>query len=123
MELKSLGDHLKKRRLTLQQFQKDVALRLGVNEWTYGNWENDKTEPAIRMFPRIIEFLGYYPFPEPKTLGERILSYRRYHGVSVKRLAFQIGVDEATLGRYENDQGSAYRTVRQKIALLLRDTD
>lgn len=34
-ELSSLGDHLKKRRLTSQQFQKEVSLRLGINEWTY----------------------------------------------------------------------------------------
>lgn len=100
-ELKTLGDHLKKRRLLLQQFQKEVSLHLGVNEWTYGNWENDRAEPTVRMFPKILSFLEYYPFAEPQTLGERILKYRRYNGISVKRLALEIGVDEQTLSRWE----------------------
>ena len=101
-ELITLGDHLKKMRLSLRQFQKGVSLRLGVNEWTYHNWETNKVEPMTSMYPRIIDFLGYYPFPEPQTLGERILSYRRYSGHSLKRLAVMLGVDAATVARWES---------------------
>ena len=79
-------------------------MRLGINEWTYHKWETNKAVPMIRMYPRVIEFLGYYPFPEPQTLGERILSYRRHNGISVKRLARQIGVDEQTLGKWETGE-------------------
>ncbi|MFC1491820.1 helix-turn-helix domain-containing protein [Nitrospinota bacterium] len=103
-ELNSLGDHLKKKRLTLQLFQKGGSLRLGISECTYHNWETNKTEPIISMFPRIIEFLGYYPFPEPKTLGERILAYRRKNGLSLFRMAKTLGVDESTLSRWEKGE-------------------
>ncbi len=99
--LNTLGDHLKRRRLELRQFQKEVSLRLGVNEWTYHNWETNKNVPMVSMYPKIIEFLGYYPFPEPQTLGEHILGYRRRKGLSLKRMAKILDVDEGTLTRWE----------------------
>ena len=60
-----------------------------------------KTEPVISMYPRIIEYLGYYPFPDPQVLGERLISIRRHQGLSRKRLAEMIGIDEGTVLRIE----------------------
>ncbi len=102
-EPETLGDHLKKRRYDLSLFQKDVALRLSVNDWTICNWENNKTTPAIRYLPRIIKFLDYDPHPTANSLGERIVTRRRTLGISRKRLARQLGVDEASLRRWECD--------------------
>jgi DNA-binding XRE family transcriptional regulator len=97
----TLGEHLKKRRRELGLYQKDVALRLKVNEWTYCTWETDKTEPVISMFPRIIDFLGYYPHPAPQSLGERFVAIRKNLGLSRARLAETIGIDEGTVLRIE----------------------
>ena len=58
----------------------------------------------MKHWPAIIEFLGYDPSPEPNTIGERLLAYRRRHGLSRKELAGQLGADEATLWRWEVDQ-------------------
>ncbi len=58
-------------------FQKDVAQQAGVNEWTYLLWEHDRTFPNIRMWPTVIRFLGYYPFPKPQTLSNRLIAFRR----------------------------------------------
>lgn len=98
---KTLGDHLKKQRLDMGLRQKDVALRLAVNDWTICNWENNKTVPAVRYLPRIIAFLGYDPFPVPQSLGEEIVAARRKLGLSRKWLAKRLGMDEMTLARYE----------------------
>ncbi len=68
------GEHLKKRRYDMRLWQKDVALRLGLNASTLGNWEKGKTTPAVRFMPRIIEFLGDYPVPVPRTLQERLIA-------------------------------------------------
>ena len=103
-ELRTVGDHLKKRRLDLGLLQKDVAARLKVNDWTICNWENNKTVPAVRYLPRIIEFLGYQPFPAPQTLAEKLLACQRCLGLSRKRMANRLGVDEATLARWENGE-------------------
>ena len=100
----TLGDHLMKRRVGLGLFQKDVAQQLGVNEWTYLLWEHDRTFPNIRMWPRVIRFLGYYPFPKPQTLSDRLIAFRRLRGLSIKELARQIGIDEGTLAKWENGE-------------------
>ncbi len=99
-----MGGHLKKRRAESGLFQKDVAQQLAVNEWTYLLWEYDRTFPNIRMWPRVIGFLGYYPFPKPQTLSDRLIAFRRLRGLSIKELARQLGVDEGTLAKWENGE-------------------
>ena len=57
----TLGEHLRKRRLELGFYQKDVALRLGISPWTYLSWEGDRKRPLVSMMPRLVAFLGYDP--------------------------------------------------------------
>ena len=47
--------------------------------------------------PRIIKFLGYDPFPEPRTLGGRLLATRRRLGLSQEEMAQKVGVDEGVV--------------------------
>jgi transcriptional regulator with XRE-family HTH domain len=82
--------------------QKDVAARLGLDECTIGNWERDRTHPAVRYLPRLIQYLGYRPFPEPRTMGERLRAKREALGLSRKRLAAHLRIDDGTLHRYES---------------------
>ena len=58
--LTTIGDHIKKRRLDLGLFQKQVSTQIGADEMTVCNWELRLTEPEVRFIPRIIEFLVYY---------------------------------------------------------------
>jgi len=88
LEPKTLGEHLRKRRWEGKWLQKEVALRLGVNQWTLIGWESDRTVPSVRMVPKIIAFLGYDPFSKAVTLGERIVAKRRSLGIARKRLAW-----------------------------------
>jgi transcriptional regulator with XRE-family HTH domain len=101
---KTLGEHLRKRRHEGKWQQKEVALRLGINQWTLIGWETDKSEPSVRMILRIIDFLGYDPFSEPVTFGERIVAKRRSGGIARKRMAWALGVDENALQAREADQ-------------------
>jgi DNA-binding XRE family transcriptional regulator len=39
MELRSIGDHLRKRRLDLGLHQREVAVRIGVDKTTVYKWE------------------------------------------------------------------------------------
>jgi transcriptional regulator with XRE-family HTH domain len=100
----TLGQHLKKRRLRLGLFQRDLRKRFGLEKETYANWEKDRRYPAMKHWPGIIEFLGHDPNPESKTLGERLLAYRRQHGMGRNALARQLGADETNLSRWEIDQ-------------------
>ncbi len=115
----TLGDHLRRRRLGLGLLQKDVARKLCVGEWTYLKWEHDRAFPAIRIWPRFIGFLGYYPFKTRQTLGERLLVKRRSLGLSRKRAARHLGVDEATLGRWERRTSNPKERHEQLIGQFL----
>ena len=53
----TFGDHLRKRRHERGLLQKDAAASMGVNTWTLGNWEKGYTKPALRFWPKIIDFL------------------------------------------------------------------
>jgi DNA-binding XRE family transcriptional regulator len=76
----TLGEHLKKRRKALGLLQREVAQRMGVNTWTYLNWEKGKTKPVASQFRPVIEFLGYDPMAQPKTLADRLQARRRTTG-------------------------------------------
>ena len=70
--LKTIGDHIRKRRLGLKMLQKDVAEQLGVDETSVFNWEANAAVPEIRYMPAIIRFLGYNPLPAASTLAEQL---------------------------------------------------
>ena len=100
-EPRTIGDHLKKRRCELGLRQIDAGKQVGVTTDTIHNWETNACPPSIRFMPRIIAFLGYDPFPPPQSLGEQIVARRRRLGWSRKRLAKRLGVDGATLAKWE----------------------
>ncbi len=98
----TLADHLIKRRQELHLYQKDAAQLMGINQSTLINWEQNRAEPEIRMMPKIIKFLGYYPYPQPQTFTDRLVEFRRYEGLSRKRFAAKLGVDPETVSKWEN---------------------
>jgi transcriptional regulator with XRE-family HTH domain len=116
---RTVGEHLLKRRHELGLFQKEAAQLMGMDHFTLLTWEKNQATPSVRMLPRIIAFLGYDPHPEPATLGERIASKRRFLGLSRKRTAKRLGVDEATLARWESDRSRPLgRTLQDLLAFL-----
>jgi len=119
--LQTIGDHIRKKRLDSKLLQQDVADRLDVTESTLLNWEHNRSTPTLRYLPQVIAFLEYDPFDiSPTTLGERIIKYRQYKGLSQKELAKQIGIDPATLSRLERDQGKIFNSTLAKIKLFLQ---
>jgi DNA-binding XRE family transcriptional regulator len=84
--------------------QKDVAMRLGVNTWTYILWEQDRSTPTVRCYPAIFDFLGYEPFLSAMTLPEQIAAQRRRLGLTLKEASRSIGVDEGTFHRWETGE-------------------
>ena len=102
----TLGEHLLKKRCEIELLQKDVGQRIGVSPWTIMNWEKGKTNPGIQYYPAIFSFLEYDPFPDPKTLGEKIAAWRQQNGVTRKALARQLRIDETALAKREFDVAS-----------------
>jgi transcriptional regulator with XRE-family HTH domain len=97
-----------------------VARILGVDESTVTNWEKNRTSPALRVVPKIIEFLGYDPMPKSSDAsGERLSQYRRSRGISQKGLAHKIGIDPATLSMLERGRGECLTSVVKKATAFL----
>ena len=103
-ELRTIGDHLRRRRLSLKLTQGDVGERLGVDQASVYNWENGRSKPNIEYMPAIIEFLGYNPLPEAQTLAGRLVRQRTSMGLSQSESARRIGVDPGTLARWERGE-------------------
>ena len=100
--LNTLGDHIRKKRLDLGLLQKEVAKIINTNADTIWNWENNYATPSLSYIPNIIEFLGYVPFDTSnKTLGNKILIYRKLLGLSQRKFATLLGIDPSTLGHWE----------------------
>ena len=98
---KTLGQHLRKRRLLLNLTQKEVAEALGISPFTVLNLEKDRTESPMRIYPALMQWLGYDPVPAPLTLQERMRAARRAKGWTIKEAANRLGIDPATWGEWE----------------------
>lgn len=103
-EPRTLGQRLKKRRVELGLFQRELRNRFNLEKETYANWEKDRCIPTMKHWPLIIDFLGFDPNPAPNSFGTQLTAYRRRHGLSRRTLALFLGVDEATLWRWESEE-------------------
>jgi magnesium chelatase family protein len=121
LELNTLGGKLKRRRRELGLLQKDVALCLGVGPDTLADWERDKAVPEVTHYPAIIAFLGSQPWPEPKTLGEKLRAERHRRGWSIAHSAARLGVDEGTFGSWERERRKPTGVSRSICAQFLRE--
>ncbi len=100
-ELRTLGDHLRKRRLDLGLLQREVADRLCVAVENVRNWEWNKAKPAVPFLPAIFGFLGYEPERPAGSFAEALRASRRAAGLSQEQLAKGAGLDESTIAKWE----------------------
>ncbi len=100
-ELRTLGEHLLKRRLDLGLPQREVGHHFGVTACTVKHWVLGHTSPGTRYLPAIHEFLGYRPFEPRRSLAETLRFFRRVAGLSREQLAARVGFDERTIAIWE----------------------
>ena len=115
----TIGEKLKNRRIELGLLQKDVANVIGVCEDSITLWENNRNEPSIIYYPKIIQFLGYVPFDiDISTLGGQIKLYRYIHGLSQEELALKLNVNESTVFHYEKNKHKPSPKTLKKLKSL-----
>jgi len=118
-QLRTLGDHIRKKRLDLGLTQKEAAREIGVDDVTLRHWENHQTSPQICLIPRVISFLGYLPYEAPSSFSEWLLTCRRALGLSQKKLAEDIGVDKSTVRGWESGKHRPKQESRRRIEAFL----
>jgi len=114
----TLGDHLRRRRLELGLYQKDVAAQIGVTTSSIWNWEHGWTID-LRYIPRVIEFLGYNPIPCPDDVLEKLAWFRQVNGLTLEQLGAEIGRDPEQLSDWLSGRHIPGRRNRKEVELFL----
>jgi transcriptional regulator with XRE-family HTH domain len=115
----TLGDHLRRRRLELGLYQKDVAVQIGVTTSTIWNWENNWSSITLSCMPKVIAFLGYNPVPCPNDLMERLAWYKQVNGLSLEQLGADMGRDPEQLSDWLSGRHKPCRRNRKEVELFL----
>jgi transcriptional regulator with XRE-family HTH domain len=114
------GDWIRARRIDLGLTKIQLSLNLNVSDITIYLWEKNKVRPSLTQIPKIIEFLGGDPFKkESEKLGDKIREYRRIHGLTQKKLAAQLRIDETTLAGWEKGEHTPAKGLLSKLESLL----
>jgi DNA-binding transcriptional regulator YiaG len=100
-----------------------VAQKLGVDVDSVCRWEVGYRHPKTCLIPRIIDFLGYAPYTPAPTVGEWLMMARRAVGLSRKRLAKGLGVDEGTVLRWETARKQPARHLIARLKTILAAGD
>ena len=120
-EPRTIGDHIRKRRLELGLTQREVAERLDVTEFSILNWEKDDWQPSnVFTLHRIVKFLGYDPDRStPQTLRDHLRQKRREMGWGQRELAVHLGVHARTVTEWELGGTILHRSHRLAVARFL----
>lgn len=81
-----------------------MADEIGVDEASVFNWESNRVEPAVRIIPGIIRFLGYCPYTPGLPLTGWLKLVRQNLGYSQEGVAWALGIDPGTWRRWEVGQ-------------------
>jgi transcriptional regulator with XRE-family HTH domain len=114
-ELRTLGDHLRKKRLDRGLLQREVAKRIGVTSATAWQWERNRTKPETRYVPAIVEFLGCLPPVPCGSFPEVLRTARRAAGLSQEQLANLAHIDESTLAKWEGGDTLPLRSTTERL--------
>ena len=115
---RSLGEHLRKRRLDLGQTQVQAAARFGISVTAYNGWEAGRIAPEIAKWPEVVRFLGYDPSPAPTTFGEAVVALRRSLGLDRPKLAARLGVDVKSALNWESGRTLPVSRLRHRLSRL-----
>jgi DNA-binding transcriptional regulator YiaG len=114
IEIRTLGDHIRQRRLDVGLRQAGVAAEIGICESTIMRWETNRAEPETRYVPRIIEFLGYCPYRPTASFREWLRQCRAAWGLSQEALAQALSVDESTVAHWERGDHRPTRALAEQ---------
>ncbi|WP_461788676.1 recombinase family protein [Pedobacter sp.] len=99
---KTIGEHIRKKRIDSGLSQADLGKILKVSTDCVTFWENNRSEPQIKYYPRINLFLGYNPIKfDENNFRDRLRKYRYQNGASFRKMALLLKVDASTVRAWE----------------------
>jgi len=123
-EPRTLGEHIKRKRIDRRMSQAAVAQQLEVSEDCVCYWEQNRNHPRLYQYPAIIAFLGYYPFDhETESFGGKVRKYKYEHGLNNEKLAKLLRVDEGTVANWErNKRLPLKRSMKNVLSVMSKNT-
>jgi len=117
---RTIGEHIRKKRIEAGLLQKDVAVILDTCEDTITGWESGRNIPMISHYPKILSFLNYYPFPHSlDTASGLIERCRHLLGLSYERLGTLVGVHGSTLICWKREEQIAQSQCEETLLRLV----
>lgn len=107
------------RRSELGLSQEQAAKEIGVNTWTLLLWEQGRYAPTPRFYPGLIRFLGREPWPEPRTMSERLRAERLRLGLTQRQLAPILTIDLGSISKWEDGHLPHQRLSTAKVEAFL----
>lgn len=114
-----LGAAIRSRRRELGLTQESAAAILKVNTWTVLGWEDRRRAPMDRYYPALIRFLGFDPWPAPRTLAERLRAERLRRGLSQEQAARVLQVNAGSISAWEGGKQPRHLLSLAKIDAFL----
>ncbi len=116
-----MAKHIKRRRLDMGLYQRQVADIIGVKEGTIHNWEHG-SEPELVHMPAIISFLGYNPYPVPPSDDplEQLRHYKISNGMDLTRLGEAMSKGHEQLADWLSGRHKPSRKSLDRIREFLR---
>jgi len=114
-----IGDLIRRRRREDDLSQEQAAKAIGVNTWTVILWEQGRHAPTPRFYPSLIRFLGREPWPEPRTIGERLQAERLRRGLTRRQLAAVLDVDLGSISKWEGGDNPQHELSTAKVEAFL----
>ncbi len=109
--------------MDLGLYQTDLCRLFKVTKDCVCYWENGRSHPHITYYPAIIVFLGYYPFDhETTTFGGKIRRYKYEQGLSNRKLAKVLKVDESTVAQWERNTRMPLKRNMEIVFLIITKT-
>lgn len=117
----TLGQHLRSRRLVLKLTQAQAAERLNTLREHYERWERDEVAPTASFWPRLIGFIGSYPWAI-QSPADQVLMARRMMGLSQFAFGRRIQVIAKKVREWEHGVAKPSPAMLAKVQQLVTDT-
>ena len=123
INLKPLGPLLLLKRVDSDKTLKETSRKLGICHQTLFKWEHGIRAPQIKLYPKIVAYLGYDPWANASLgFGERLRQARLRLGLSREILANRLGIGVDCYGRWEDGKITRpHLKERRLLEAFLRD--
>ena len=126
----TIGQKIKATRKNAGLTQKELAQKMGLSFQSIAQWENDLRKPKIETLKKIADALECpidtftvddlsEEIPSPELISKKIHDCRTAAGLTQQELAEKIGLDGATIGKYEREILRPKSETLKKIADVL----